>query len=533
MSSNKSIREDTILSTITKAIGTPGDYLDKIAFKSSRNYGKYGSKTPSNVYLKGSISNYANDLIMVFPMLCDDSLPPETISMIARANERNIVAMLEMLFASAQFNAVDGTDVIGSIYKKPNMAIDDYIDSVNNYVANSEATVDLTKIEEGLVLKEMVNELKKPKKVYSCDAISEKSLSDYSVKMEYGSISSVLEAGKRNPNNNPPGLDGRDFDADGNPLGSVEFKPKADESLDNQYKQAQINNIKSQLNDRDLKHLRDVAADKRQNFLDRRQIAMDKERLARDMQIRQQDIERDARLRNQDIYRDAIQKRLLDIDVKKANELQPTLMVINYNEIDPENGSKIYGVKTFVAGVKSRVIPTDPRDIIDRITAKNRTRINFLNLIRATTGEIHLVRDFLLCIDQAKIDARNAVKKGEAANMWKTLEFMSAKNNYNRIRRKGNDASAITTLVISRETANLLKKQYNFDIDNERNANKVIEDYNLLGIFIVDESVEVVKSLYRGNRMYEQDAFSFLERESNDKSYKKVINLMGQMNRGY
>jgi hypothetical protein len=444
--------------------------------------------------------------------------------------------MLEMLFASAQFNAVDGTDVIGSIYKKPNMGIDDYIDAVNNYVANSEAAVDLTKIEESLVVKEMVNELKKPKKVYSCDAISEKSLSDYTVKIESGNIDAVME--KRNPNNNPIG---------GNPdapstfislddgsvitLDDIQNMTDADfdklmnlgkMSLDDRYKMAQIRNI-------DSRNARDNKAVKRQNWLDRYQVKLDKEKKASDADR----IARDTDIRNQDIYRDAIQRRLLDVDVKKANELQPTLMVVNYNEVDPNNSGKIYGVKTFVAGVKTRIIATDARDIVERVVAKNRTRLSFLNLIRATTGEIHLVRDFLLCLDQAKSDAKNSIKKGEAANMWKTLEFMSAKNNYNKIRRKGNDASAITTLVISRETANLLKKQYGFDIDNERNANKVIEDYNLLGIFIVDESVEVVKSLYRGNRMYEQNAFSYLERESNDKSYKKVINLMGQMNRGY
>jgi hypothetical protein len=58
-----------------------------------------------------------------------------------------------------------------------------------------------------------------------------------------------------------------------------------------------------------------------------------------------------------------------------------------------------------------------------------------------------------------------------------------------------------------------------------------LDVYNLLGLFIVDESLEVVKVLYRGNVMFEQQAFNYLEKESNDKSYKKVINLLGQANR--
>ena len=59
----------------------------------------------------------------------------------------------------------------------------------------------------------------------------------------------------------------------------------------------------------------------------------------------------------------------------------------------------------------------------------------------------------------------------------------------------------------------------------------VMEVYNLLGIIIVDESTEIVEFLYRGNERFEQQAFSFLEKEDRDKSYKKIINLMGQTGR--
>ena len=536
MSSNQSIHEDSMLKIITDIISKPGNKLDSL----TKRYGAAGPKDTSKVYLKGSISNYANDLVMVFPMICDDSIPPEVVSLIGRANERNIVSMLQILFASAQFNSTDGAEVIRSIYRKPKMDLDDYMNAVQNYVDGNYYMDEyaLTKVEEDLVIKEMVAELKRPKKVYSCDAISEKSLSDYSVKIESGSISSVQEVrgnnssdrytpfqqtqfdwkkaadgrtynGKKmsdDPKDRPPGYGPGDFAPNGTPYGYSGFGASIPEHerLDREYKAAQLQNIKGQIDDRNVANMNAIA-------------------------------DRDARKAKDafDTNMDVIQHRLLDVDVKKANELQPTLLVVNYNELDPNKNNEIIGTKTFVAGVKTRIIATDARDIIDRIVAKNKTRLSFVNLIRATTGEIHLVRDFLLCIDQAKIDAKNSVKKGEAANMWKTLEFMSAKNNYNKIRRKGNDASAITTLVISKETANLLKKQYNCDIEKERNANKVIEDYNLLGLFIVDESVEVVKSLYRGNTMFEQNAFSYLEKESNDKSYKKVVNLIGQMNRGY
>ena len=237
----------------------------------------------------------------------------------------------------------------------------------------------------------------------------------------------------------------------------------------------------------------------------------------------------DLRNKNVQFDIDTMSKQLLDSDVKKANEIVPTLMIIRYNELNTDG--TIYGQKAFVAGVKSRLIPVDSSDIVERLVVKNKTKINFLNFIRATTGEIKLVKDFLLGVEQAKIDAKNSVKKGPAAKMWKVLENRSIKNNLNKLKRKGNDASAITTLVINQETVNIMKKEYDFDIENIKNARMIFDAYNLLGLVIADESIEVVKFLYVGNDTWEQQAYSYLERESNDNSYKKVINLLTKSGR--
>jgi hypothetical protein len=220
-------------------------------------------------------------------------------------------------------------------------------------------------------------------------------------------------------------------------------------------------------------------------------------------------------------------KRLLDSDVRKSNEMQPALMIINYNQVNPNN-QQVVGQSSFVAGVKSRLIPVESQDIMDRIYAKNKTKVNFKNFIRATTGEISFVKDFLLCINQAKIDAKNASKKGLAATMWKTLENRSLKNTFNKIRRAGNDASAITVLVVSQETVNALNKYYHIDLSRVKTAKDVMETYNLMGIIIADDSLEVAKFLYAGNDTWDQQAYSFLEKEGKDKSYKQVVNLLNK-----
>ena len=449
---------------------------------------KGNQKAPSGqLYLNGSISNKTKQLVMTFPVLCDNSLPPTTASMINRANERNIVTMLQLLFASISVEGNDGTKVISQIHKNiSDMGMDELIDAMDDFVAKEGANIaKVSQADERRYMKLLAEEVKIPQKSFPISSFSERSLNDYSV---YN-------------------VNGRSLVREDVTMKQI-VKPKSDEEI------------------------AAMSDEERQKYYDTMKIIQTQNQINAGIndQIRNNDKNnRDAAYQKQNMEYQVLTKQLLDSDIKKANEMTPTLMIVQYNEQDKQG--RIVGKKSFIAGVKSRLISVDFTDIIDRVIVKNKTKVNLLNLIRATTGEISFIRDFLLCIDQAKIDAKNSVKRGEAARMWKVLENRSTKNFYNKNRRAGNDASAITTLVINQETANILKKNYDFDIEKMANAKMLLDAYNLLGIIIADESIEVAKFLYAGNDMWEQQAYSFLEKESNDSSYKKVINLIGKMNR--
>ena len=93
-----------------------------------------------------------------------------------------------------------------------------------------------------------------------------------------------------------------------------------------------------------------------------------------------------------------------------------------------------------------------------------------------------------------------------------------------------NDASAISTLLVSQDLVEFLKKNDNIDIENPRTANAIMSSYNFMSIAVCDEAVEVAKFIYdTGDDMYETISFNHLERESTDGAYKKVINLMSKM----
>jgi hypothetical protein len=139
-----------------------------------------------------------------------------------------------------------------------------------------------------------------------------------------------------------------------------------------------------------------------------------------------------------------------------------------------------------------------------------------------------------MAIDQAKIDAKNNSKLSKTSPIWRSLQARSTRSGMNRLMKKNraNDAGAITTLVITQEEANILKKEFDFDITLPTKAKFVMENYNLMCMIIVDEQVEVARFLMDGEKYWQNYSFGSLERETGDGSYKKIINLISKVNRG-
>ena len=228
--------------------------------------------------------------------------------------------------------------------------------------------------------------------------------------------------------------------------------------------------------------------------------------------------------------RDYLKNQLLDNDVKKTNELVPTSMIIQFVQKDKNGGPAV--ITECVIGVKAKMYPIDSTDIMNRILIKNNDHNLLQKFIKASTREISFCRDFLFAIDKAKIDALSQSKRGSSSALWKVLERRSIKSSINRKLRRTNDASAITTLVISQQEVEMMKKTEGIDVENPRVMRPIMESYNLMGICIVDETMEVAKFMFdTGNDVYETVSFAHLEREGNDNSSRKIINLMTKIAR--
>ena len=223
---------------------------------------------------------------------------------------------------------------------------------------------------------------------------------------------------------------------------------------------------------------------------------------------------------------DIERNRVFTTDIKKANELVPTMMVINFYSADTQYTT------TAVIGIKAKLYPVDSEDAIERIYTKNKDNEGFHNFIRATTREISFWKDFVFALDKAKIDALNSGRRGSKSKIWKVLERRALKGKIKRFIGLGNDAAAISTLVVSKDDVEALKKEYDIDVEKPYVIKPIMDSYSLMGFVIVDEATEVVKFLFDSDdNSFETLTFSHLEREASDNSYKKVINLMTKMNR--
>lgn len=435
------------------------DILDTLLAIRNDTFTGSGKAGNSSRLTTSSISKASRDLIMSFPVLCEDSIDPRTATMVSKAIERKCVTMMQILLSANNMSAGSGVELIKKWHN--NMSgdfdfLDNYMDAMDAlndpkyssvFESRAEAADHRAQINEAA--RKITRENLQRKTSYQ-DSISESSLMGYKV---YTSK----------------------FDGKPTVISVNEAKIKvttADKSVSSPF---------------DPKYKDDTGFDLEH-------------------------------------------KRLLDTDVRKANELQPSLMVIRYMECQGEGQNEVHIEHQFVAGVKTRLIPVDSFDLFDRIKSKTRDSNELVNLIRATTKEISFVKDYLLAIDQAKMDAIK-VSKSNTNGIFKALERRATKSVFNRLMRRGNDASCITSMVISKSGADYIKKDSGIDLMNPQITRKLMDSYNLLCFVIVDESIETASFLFDGDSRFEQLSFNALERETGDGSYKKVINLLSKINR--
>lgn len=413
-----------------------------------------------------SISSASSNLILTFPVRVSRTVNIDNASMVTKAIERKATSLLQMLFAA--INITDSKDVFEYLNKfHTNMKFDGDM-TVDSFID----TLDKYVISNESVIRDrdMYEVAKKDLKnlnYYLPESISENSINEFRVypRSLYGGTMIVNEAKGNN--------------------GYKKTPDKIEVTVNNK-----IGTLNTGGSSRDLTDAKDVA-----NTM---------------------------KLRNE-----ILKNQLLDTDVKKANELVPTMMVVNFISVDDYQTPA-----QAIIGVKAKMYPVDSEDILTRLTLKHDDNNGLLKFIRATTREISFTRDFMFAIDKAKLDALSQSNRGSSSKFWKLLERRALKSKIRRTLGQINDASAITTLVLSQEEVDYLNKTQNINIENPKVIRPIMESYNFMGVCVVDEVLEAVKFIDdTGDDVYETLSFTHLERENTSNDYKKIINLMSKVSR--
>lgn len=477
---------------------------------------------------RSSIMKSASDLVIVFPFMCDNTVDISTATMNAKAIERQAVTMLQLLFSACSItNAENGAEFIRQFHKNIGNSkmidIDDFVDIMDNYVESANVDVDYDSynaIKESLLTLDFTLP----------DSINESSLMDFDV-VTRGEVQFVNEARrKKNGGGKDKGVPSSYFDvklydipksSPSTGAGASSAKTEREDTdaynvylrgdkkpKSNSGSNKQVRSVKPGYNSDSKTTTVQVYTGKGGNGNKKLNNAMDLAKFYKDMA---------------DVNRNAI----IDADVKKANELMPSLLTVNFVSTSDKDAGAI--PVSFVCGVKCRLIPVDPYDIANHIVTKHQDRNVLNNFIRATTKEISFFKDFLFAIDKAKIDAISRSKKGSSHPMWKVLERRANASKIKQWLRQPNNCAAITTLGLSKELVEFIKKENGINLENPIEASKIMESLNLMGFIIIDEAAEVDSIMWdNGERQYESLSFNALERDTSGAEYKKAINLMAK-----
>ena len=472
MNNNCKMLHETYIKDIIDVIGSVKD-MDRI------DWIRRGST--------GSLARRSSNLVLVFPVLISSQLSISTANIIAKAIERKCVSLLQILFSAINLTtAEDLYEYVAQFHHNlgGRMTLDDFINAVDKL--SESGNIDIIDRDLYNAVKEDMHNIN----YYLSEAFNPTSINDYKLRTDYfGNTNILCEADRNEGNRDASRYKGNHFWADSNPH---VYSPGS-----NDYSAG----------GRDYRTTNHITVNGAGGSLSLPGMGGDGGG-------------------NSD-FKDFYRNQLLPQDVQKANELMPTMVAVKFTSYN-NNGLK--HTQTGVIGVKAKLYPVDSMDIINRLSSKYKDKNGLFNLIRASTREISFFKDLAFAIDKAKLDAVSMSKESNNAKMFKLLERRAAKNRFSSLLKK-NDASPITSLVISQGEVEYLQRYNNLDMEKSYVTRVILEAYNLMDIVIADESLEIARFLFDdGDGIYETLPFDALEKEAKDNTYKKVINLMSKVN---
>lgn len=215
---------------------------------------------------------------------------------------------------------------------------------------------------------------------------------------------------------------------------------------------------------------------------------------------------------------------LRDNDVKKANELMPTLLHLKTFFKDSNNS---LNAVDYMIGVKVVIHTVNSNVMIDNLVKGLKRGKAFFNVMKLTTGEMSFFKDFVFAVSRIKDDVTSKFK----GNPW--FNSLVRRRKYSRILKAVNLKSQLvpnTTIVISMDEVEQIKIEHNIDVMNVDTVYEIMNQLFLLGFVVVDSSIQTAHFLFDGQKHFQEYSYNALERE-NSNSAKEVQNIMKVLGR--
>lgn len=503
---------DTIDTIVQIAKGLSNVATNKVANKSEYSY--------------SSIANASSKLIAVFPVLASRTVSFDTARMASKYIEQLSCQFFMFVLQQANIsNAKDGIAYLRQFHQNLNMG-DDNTDAV---IAAMQSWIDAyTKgTQESTTFADALNN-----EVLSEAMVDPFMMQSDDVKISASDMRELMHAMQESANIqfydtklNPLSIDdyvvrefaGGDYRVTVSPYILNEAKAnkkKANNSYNENKEQhrheEEMNKI---LNDRMKTYQKAQSERDKQDAENEKQQKEDQKSTSRDNDWRDAN-----RMHNNTAF-------LKDQDIKKMNDALPSILIVKFYQ--KNSNDAVSGVATeFLIGIKSKVVPITTTEILRRIMNDNKDGQKFLKFMRVITGELK-ASDVLLGLSRITDDVKSYKVKGARGDIWTLLQNRAVAAKEQVRSGKHNDFSAITTVLISQQDADELYREENFDINDPKNAIHFMQSYNLMGFAIADDSNEVLHLLLdNGSKNFEDISYRMLERETQDSTYKKLINLM-------
>ena len=168
--------------------------------------------------------------------------------------------------------------------------------------------------------------------------------------------------------------------------------------------------------------------------------------------------------------------KLMPTDVQKANSMQPTVISIKITTVnrDKDGGSVGTFNKNFEIGVKTRCVAVTSEEMVDNITKAVKRNMTAFNFIKAITGEISFLKDFVFMADEIKDDYKD---KGYNT-IWNRLRNRSMISKIQNFLKSSNGIIPNTTFILSKEEVERLELASSILVDHSKDSKEQLnEDY--------------------------------------------------------